>query len=134
MVASVAMNGGSRRPLIMKACNRPIARPKSNVIPIANATSATEGGAAAGAALAQPFGQELGADDRRQRDDRTGREVDSSADDHDARADRKHAEEGDPVQQCLEAVRLEESVVPVQHVDHAPSRPRCLPPAPTPAP
>src|SRR3954453_13516159 len=45
IVASVAMNGGSRSWLIMSACNKPIVRPRSSVSAIASAIKAGEGGA-----------------------------------------------------------------------------------------
>ena len=44
IVARVAMNGGIRSPLIMRACTRPIVSPMSRVRPIASATIGTDGG------------------------------------------------------------------------------------------
>ena len=93
IVASVAMNGGSRSRLIIKAWTSPMVDPMSRVRPMASAIKPVEGGA--GRSVAQPLGQELGADDRRQRDDGPGREVDPAGDDHHCRADGQHAEKGD---------------------------------------
>ena len=74
------------------------------------------------AAAAQPLGQQLGADDRGQGDDGAGRQIDPPGDDHQRGADGEHAEEGDPVEQRLEAVRLEEGVVAIQEVDQPQDR------------
>ena len=74
----------------------------SSVRPIASATIGTDGAGSVTAACPQPLGQELGAHDRRERDDGPGRQIDPAGDDHHGRAHGQHAEERDPVQQAAE--------------------------------
>ena len=116
IVASVAMKGGSRSKLIIKRMTEPDRRSHEQRQTDRQRDRARST-AAADDRVAQPLGQQLGADDRRERDDGAGRKVDSAGDDHHRRADGQHAEEGDRVQKRLKTVALVERAIAVQQID-----------------
>ena len=117
IVASVAMNGGSLSRLIMKRVEQADRQAHQQRETDRQADEPARWRALPARAPAQPVRQELGADDRGERDDGAGGEVDSPGDDHHGRADGQHAEECDPMHQRVEAICLEERVVPVQDVN-----------------